>query len=64
LSEVSQVQKIKGFMFSLFCGTQIQYIYINMYPKVGREEKKKERKIVTAEEVDHICSGTRHKETH
>jgi hypothetical protein len=39
LSEVSQVQKAKGHMFSLICGRQIQYkyklyhIYICIYPE-------------------------------
>jgi hypothetical protein len=33
LSEVSQVQKIKGHMFSLICGMQDQYKYNQYYEK-------------------------------
>jgi hypothetical protein len=33
LSEVSQVQKAKGHMFSLICGIQTQYKYKQYYEK-------------------------------
>jgi hypothetical protein len=58
LSEVSQVQKAKGCMFSLICKTKAQYKYKqyiyyiqSMHSKVGLAEEtkgkgKKERKII------------------
>jgi hypothetical protein len=35
LSEVSQIQKAKGHMFSLICGIQTQYNYKQYYEKLG-----------------------------
>jgi hypothetical protein len=36
LSEVSQVQKAKGHMFSLICGILAQYKYKQYYEKTGQ----------------------------
>jgi hypothetical protein len=65
-------------MFSLICGIQAQYkykqsyIYVELYTCIQkwdwevrlREEEKKKTKIMSNNEIYHICVGKRHRETH